>query len=53
MITSVEKKRNYLNLELRGLYNWNYVNCIRDNDIRTIEDINKEIMNIVIGDNDN
>ena len=35
-------------LELRGLYNWNYVNCIKDNNIRTIEDINEEILNLVI-----
>ncbi len=29
-------------------YNWNIVSCIRDNKIRTIEDINNEIYNIVI-----
>ncbi len=29
-------------------YDWNIVSCIRDNKIRTIEDINNEIYNIVI-----
>ena len=29
-------------------YNWNIVSCIRGNKIRTIEDINNEIYNIVI-----
>lgn len=29
-------------------YNWSIVSCIRDNKIRTIEDINDEIYNIVI-----
>lgn len=30
-------------LELSKLYNYDIVNCIKDNQIRTIEDINKEI----------
>lgn len=35
-------------LELVGLYNWKYVNCIKDNNLRSIEDINQEIMNIIL-----
>jgi len=35
-------------LELRELYNWDYVNCIKDNEIRSIEDINNEIVNKII-----
>lgn len=31
-------------LELSSYYNWININCISDNSIRTIEDINKEIM---------
>jgi len=35
-------------LELVGLYNWKYVNCVKDNNLRSIEDINSEIMNIIL-----
>ena len=31
-------------VELSQIYNWVYINCISDNKIRTIEDINEEIM---------
>ena len=31
-------------LELASYYNWLNINCIKDNSIRTIEDINEEIM---------
>lgn len=31
-------------LELSSYYNWININCIKDNSIRTIEDINNEIM---------
>ena len=31
-------------LELSSYYNWVNINCIKDNSIRTIEDINEEIM---------
>jgi len=31
-------------VELSELYNWKHINCIKDNKIRTIEDINKEII---------
>lgn len=34
-------------LELMQLYNWSYVNCIKNNEIRNIEDINDEILNLV------
>ena len=32
-------------LELASFYNWVNINCIKDEKIRTIEDINEEIMN--------
>lgn len=35
-------------MELTGLYNWNKVECISDNKLRTIEDINEEIVKIVL-----
>ena len=35
-------------IELMELYNWNYINCIKDDEIRSIEDINNEILNLVI-----
>ena len=31
-------------IELSEMYNWKHINCINDNKIRTIEDINKEII---------
>ena len=31
-------------LELASYYNWTNINCIKDNQIRTIEDINQEII---------
>lgn len=31
-------------LELAGLYNWKKIDCIKDNELRSIEDINKEIL---------
>ena len=34
-------------LELTNLYNWNKIECIKDNNLRSIEDINKEIMKII------
>ncbi len=48
-----EKDENYLRqseecyIELSELYNWSKVECIKDNKIRTIEDINDEIYNII------
>ena len=35
-------------IELSELYNWSKIECISDNKLRTIEDINDEIYNIVI-----
>ena len=37
-------------LELRELYNWEYINCIKNNKIKTIEEINEEILDIVLKD---
>ena len=35
-------------IELSGLYGWIYINCIKDKKIRTIEDINEEILNKIL-----
>lgn len=35
-------------VELSQLYNWDYVNCIKNNRLRSIEDINNDILNIVL-----
>lgn len=49
-----EKDENHLRhaeacyLELKGLYNWEYINCIEDNKIRTIESINNDVLKIVL-----
>ena len=37
-------------LELASLYNWKLIECIKDDTLRTIEDINKEILDIIIGE---
>ena len=34
--------------ELKELYNWEYINCIKDNNIRTIEDISDEILSKIL-----
>ena len=34
-------------IELSEMYNWKHINCIKDNKIRTIEDINKEIIECI------
>lgn len=34
-------------IELAGLYNWNTIECVKDGEIRTIEDINNEVYEIV------
>ena len=34
-------------VELSELYNWNKVECVKDNKLRTIEDISDEIFKIV------
>ena len=44
-----EKNINYLKngektyLELAELYNYDLINCVKENKIRTIEDINEEV----------
>ena len=35
-------------IELSELYNWDKVECIKDNKLRSIEDINNEINSIVL-----
>ena len=35
-------------LELKDLYNFKYISCIKDNEIRKIEDINEEILEIIL-----
>ena len=34
-------------IELSELYNWNRVECVKDDEIRSIEDINDEIFKII------
>lgn len=49
-----EKNEDYLRrseeayIELSELYGWNKVECVKDDKIKTIEEINKEILNLVI-----
>lgn len=38
-------------LELASLYNWKLIECIKDENLRTIDDINTEILNIIVDDN--
>ena len=53
-VDEIEKSPEYLKkaersyVELAGLYNWNTIECIKDNKLRSIEDIGEEIYNIVI-----
>ena len=35
-------------LELASMYNWKLIECVKDNKLRSIEDINKEILDIVV-----
>lgn len=35
-------------IELAGLYNWNRIDCANENHLRSIEDINQDILNIVL-----
>jgi len=56
VIDANEKDENYQTrsiktyLELASLYNWKLIECIKDEKLRTIEDINKEILDIIIND---
>lgn len=34
-------------IELSGLYNWDIIECVKDNEIKTIEEINEEILRII------
>ena len=48
-----EKSPEYLKnieesyIELSELYNWDRIECIKDNKLRTVEDINNEIIKLV------
>ena len=52
-IDSHEKDGEYLQLaeeayiELSELYNWDKIECVKDNKLRSIEDINNEILEII------
>ena len=35
-------------LELASLYNWTKIDCVKDDELRSIEDINKEILDNVL-----
>ncbi len=35
-------------LELASLYNWSKIDCVKDEELRSIEDINKEILDTVL-----
>jgi len=51
-----EKDGEYLKMaekayvELKELYNWDYVYCIKDDKLRSIDDINNDIMNIILSE---
>ena len=34
-------------IELSELYNWNKIECIKDNKLKSIEDINDEIFEVI------
>ena len=54
IVDSNEKDEDYQKnsiktyLELASLYNWKLIECIKDEKLRSIEDINKEILDIVL-----
>ena len=56
-LDSNEKDDNYqINsiktyLELASLYNWKLIECIKDDKLRSIEDINKEILDNILNSN--
>ena len=55
-IDDTEKSPEYLKkaerayIELSGLYNWDTVECVKDNSLRSIKDIGEDIYNIVISE---
>ena len=58
VLNSNEKDENYqINsiktyLELASLYNWKLIECIKDDNLRSIEDINKEILDTILSNKD-
>lgn len=58
VLNSNEKDENYqINsiktyLELASLYNWKLIECIKDDKLRSIEDINKEILDNILSNKD-
>ena len=38
-------------MELSGLYNWKVIGCANDNKLRTIEEINQDILKLVLENN--
>ena len=52
-LDEVEKNNEYLKnsertyLELANMYNFSIINCVKDGNIRSIEDINNELLNII------
>lgn len=56
LLDETESDENYLKmgekayLELAELYNYDIINCVNDNQIRSIEDINEELYKIIIND---
>jgi len=55
-IDDIEKDEEYLQrsidayIELSELYGWNRINCIKDNKLKTIEEINNEIIKIILAE---
>ena len=53
-LDSLEKDEEYQRnsikayLELSSFYNWKVIECIKDEELKSIEDINKEILDIVV-----
>ncbi len=37
-------------VELAGLYNWNVINCVEDDHLRSIDTINNDILKIILND---
>ncbi len=53
-IDDIERDKEYLQrsidsyIELSELYGWNKINCIKDNKVKTVEEINDEILKIIL-----
>lgn len=56
IIDDIERDKEYLQrsidayIELSELYGWDRINCIKDNKLKTIEEINNEIIKIILAD---